>query len=397
MKTTIKPCFSNGTEFMWWQDVNCCHCKKAVWYNEKLDRYPKYKCAVQRDIEAQAAGIDEINVRSYEAARQSRCPFIKYADAPKEQKEILDFSKGESFVKGMPLFNQGNVQSDALSSNQKKIEHDVKVEQKAEEKPPEKVENPIDPELFRIARQNGIDYEALKNAERRVQSDLAVAHSPFLQSVSAEERFKQDVHNGTCKMLDTFTWRENMMIAFMPLVIFGIAWHYADNVMKRCAEMHIKETKLLTRAVKEIRKEYTEQLKLDLNFEHINRIERQIKQFMGIHVNDFTQLWYSVKNEYMRIFPDDPLLDMRTDAYVTILMCRFLVEHNKRMDKIISAKLGQSASIQNPLIGKLVSCMDAYCGDEVIKDNMNIELSLKVLQNRIDEIEFVVDDNDPGK
>lgn len=40
------PLFSNGTEFMIWTWRNCDKCIKAVFYNEKKDIYPKYKCRV---------------------------------------------------------------------------------------------------------------------------------------------------------------------------------------------------------------------------------------------------------------------------------------------------------------------------------------------------------------
>ena len=75
--TTTKHCFSNGTEFINWQDNNCGNCVKAIWYNEKTDSYPQYRCAIQRDIEAQSAGLLEINQRSYEVAQQQECPFKK--------------------------------------------------------------------------------------------------------------------------------------------------------------------------------------------------------------------------------------------------------------------------------------------------------------------------------
>lgn len=74
MKTTVSPCFSNGTEFMMWQDRNCCNCVKAVWYNEKKDHYPQYRCSIQRDIEGQAAGLYEINQKSYDVTRNAICP-----------------------------------------------------------------------------------------------------------------------------------------------------------------------------------------------------------------------------------------------------------------------------------------------------------------------------------
>ncbi len=77
MKTTTQLCFSNGTDFMRWQDRNCCRCVKAVFYNEKKDFYPHYRCTVQGQIEGQAAGIYEISMRTYEAAKKVDCPYIQ--------------------------------------------------------------------------------------------------------------------------------------------------------------------------------------------------------------------------------------------------------------------------------------------------------------------------------
>ena len=71
-------------------------------------------------------------------------------------------------------------------------------------------------------------------------------------------------------MLETFTWDENMMIAFVPLVISKIAWWYAEKVMKYCADHRISEVKKLGRAIKEVRTKYIDDLRKDLDFAHIN-------------------------------------------------------------------------------------------------------------------------------
>ena len=365
MKVTSEPCFKNGSSLMMWQERNCCRCQKAVWYNAKLDRYPNYKCAVQRDIEHQAAGILEINERSFLAAHEtSTCPFFKGKEEDKTPKEVLDFSKGDSFA--------------TPEVPQKKLE---------------KVENPIDPELMKLAMENGIDYDALKNAEQTVPSEMAKAKKCRFLAFNTEEQFKQDVRESTRKMLDTFTWEENMMIAFVPLVIEHIAWMYADKVMKQCADLHISETKKLSRAVKLIREEYNTLLKKDLDVLHIRRIQVQTEEFCKLHQNDFTILWYCVKNQYRKQFPDDPYVEMRTDAFMSILMCKFIAEHNKRMDVLIATKIQKKTkSIQNPLILKLQACMDAYCGNDVIDKNEHIEAALRILQKNIAAINFEIDD-----
>lgn len=71
--------FSNGTEFMMWQSRNCERCVKAVWYNEKTDTYPQYRCAIQRDIEFAAVTDGMGGLRTYKAinAERSFCPYLQ--------------------------------------------------------------------------------------------------------------------------------------------------------------------------------------------------------------------------------------------------------------------------------------------------------------------------------
>ena len=67
--------FSNGTEFMVWQSRNCEKCVKAVFYDEKKDKYPKYRCAVQKHIEEAAVTDGCGNKRDYEATNSYDCPY----------------------------------------------------------------------------------------------------------------------------------------------------------------------------------------------------------------------------------------------------------------------------------------------------------------------------------
>lgn len=66
--------FSNGTEFMMWQERNCEKCVKAVFYNPKTDTYPKYRCAIQKHIEEACIGDGRGSKRVYEACRSTICP-----------------------------------------------------------------------------------------------------------------------------------------------------------------------------------------------------------------------------------------------------------------------------------------------------------------------------------
>lgn len=383
MKKTKQPCFSNCTEFMIWQDVNCLECKKATWYNERLGRYPQYKCAVQKQIEGQAVGIEEVSQRTYDAAHKARCPFFKSKKEEKPKEEVLDFSKGESFCNDLPLFKDAEKQPETTP---------VTTEKPKEEATP--VEHP-DAVLLKMAMESGVDYNALKDAERRMFE--TIVSKAELPPVFRECRFKKQVKNDVHTMLETFTWKESMMIAFVPLVISHIAWVYAWKVLDYCKEHRIPETLKLSRAVKHVRDEYIQSIAKDLDAAHIRRVEQQTEQFIQLYDKDFTILWWGVNAQYKRQFPKDTLISMKTDAFIAVLMCRFLIQHNKRMDKIIAAKMGQANSISNPYMDKLETCMDAYCGDQVIECDNNINLCLKVFEKNINAIEFDVEVSEPGK
>ena len=77
MKTTYEPMFSNRTEFMIWTGNNCDKCVKQSHYNEKTDEYTKFKCTIDRDMTMQQAGLNEINIRSFEVVQNDFCPYIQ--------------------------------------------------------------------------------------------------------------------------------------------------------------------------------------------------------------------------------------------------------------------------------------------------------------------------------
>ena len=56
---TKYPLFSNGTEFMLWQARNCERCVKAVFFDERKNFCPKYRCAVQAMLHVLEKGVKQ--------------------------------------------------------------------------------------------------------------------------------------------------------------------------------------------------------------------------------------------------------------------------------------------------------------------------------------------------
>lgn len=371
MKTTTQQCFKSAYALYVWQERNCQKCKKAVCYNQKTGKMPQYRCAVQRQIEGQQLGDVEINQRTFDAVQESKC---KYFVTDVEQPEILNFSKGESLVTaGVYL---------ATATKPQPVIQD--------KKPKEKIH---DATLMRMAMESGISLNALEEAEKRMFE--TIKKNGFLPPTSLDEaRFRQQMRNDTQKMLDTFTWQENMMIAFVPLIISRIAWWYAEKVMKYCADHRIQEVKKLGRSIKDLRQRYIDDLRKDLDLKHINNVETQAMKFIDECSRDFQLLWFQVNGAIKNEYPDMPYSDMRTDAWCGVLMVDFLKRHNADMDKVIAAKMGQSTSITNPHMVSLATLLDAYLPQGfILKDERRqIGLCIRVLANRIRTIDFELTD-----
>ena len=67
--------FSNATEFMIWQSKNCEWCAKAVFYDERNNHMPRYRCAIQEHIEFAAVSDGMGNKRDAIATHSDECPF----------------------------------------------------------------------------------------------------------------------------------------------------------------------------------------------------------------------------------------------------------------------------------------------------------------------------------
>lgn len=349
MKTTSEQIFANSMQMMLWQEKNCCRCTKAI----NTSKATVYRCALQRDIECQQNGR-HINERSYKLIKGvDVCPLIK----PKDSKtQMLD---AHEFAKGKPI---------------------------EQPKPKAKV----------VTRT--FSAEEIKAAEKKVldniwERDIAPNLNNAIKTMRPmnEAGFKAIVRRDTQTMLNTFTWDENMMIAFVPLIISKVAWVYAEKAVKYCTDNRISEFKKLGRSVKELRQQYIDVLRLDLDYSHINRIETQTLQFMDECNYDLAILWYQV-NQYIKTnAPDMPYDTMRTDAAVAVMMVRYLKAHNRRMDAIIASKMGQSQSIDNPQMRSLEKLMMQYFPkDFKLETNANLDLCGKIFAKNLSKIEFEV-------
>ena len=76
-------------------------------------------------------------------------------------------------------------------------------------------------------------------------------------------------------MMERLTTDEQMRVSFIPLIITQLAWMYADKAMECAARDKVSILKKLSRTLKLVHKKYDEELRRDLDYNHLQNITRQ--------------------------------------------------------------------------------------------------------------------------
>ena len=85
MKKVDQDPFSNGTEHMIWEGLNCDRCTKNSHIKEDGNSFTIIKCAIQRDIFTRMFSNEPIAQRTIDICQMKDCPYRK-EEWPKRKK-----------------------------------------------------------------------------------------------------------------------------------------------------------------------------------------------------------------------------------------------------------------------------------------------------------------------
>lgn len=212
--------------------------------------------------------------------------------------------------------------------------------------------------------------------------------------VNSEQDFQREVIINTKQLYNSFTFQEQMEIAFFPLVITEIAWRYAYKVLDEAAAHKINETVKLSRAVRELRKKYLDDLKIDLDSRHLSTLNRAVDEFLDNNAIEFTKLYFSVNNEVKRIDAEIKYKELRTYAYISLAMIDALRRHNKSMNDVIAERLSTNTRMRSILVPARTSvlgdCMEAFLSPLRYVNILHVDTAIKIILNKIRMSEFVI-------
>lgn len=182
-----------------------------------------------------------------------------------------------------------------------------------------------------------------------------------------------------------------MMLSFYPRIIEQQVWAYAEKAVDYCVEHRIEVFKKLSRAIKELKKEYDSEVAKDLKLEFRQKIERQAELWKNACVSDFTQMQYTVLNTLLKAYNE--VQDFIITAYIARKLISIRRQHDAEMDEVLEKKLGfYSQTIEMPTISKLYILLDGFLPDkEEIKKVDNdfiVQTGMKVIKNKLSLIEW---------
>lgn len=230
--------------------------------------------------------------------------------------------------------------------------------------------------------------------EEKKQPEKPVKAIPDIKELQ-EKAFRESVSKSTKMMMERLTLDEQMRVSFVPLIITHLAWVYADKAMACAARDKVSILKKLSRVLKMVHQRYNDELRRELDYDHLQNVVKQTDMCIGEISRDLTILYFSVNQEFKRSTPEYPYDEQRTYAIISTLFIDLLKSHNREMDKLLAEKLQDknlAPSIVPPLIQHLRTGMVAFAGVEgkFNYEDMNVQNAMKVIRNRINSIEFSV-------
>ena len=158
-----------------------------------------------------------------------------------------------------------------------------------------------------------------------------------------------------------------MRFAYIPFVVFEVAWDYADSLINLAIIARRHETKKLCRAIRELRRRYQQFRSEFLDSQHLNSEERNMIYMQEIFSDFFGKVYYSFKNHCFKQYPN--LDEENSQLVVTACMGQAVIHALKCYVKIVTAQVEEALhrkitnSILPPHVTPLCDLMGEFAGD----------------------------------
>jgi hypothetical protein len=207
-----------------------------------------------------------------------------------------------------------------------------------------------------------------------------------------EQLFRLQCTADVQKKLECFTMEENLRMAYEPVLIEAVAWVYALRVADYCSTLRVEKYKKTTRLLRELHSLYLSTQAKDLTTMIRQKILDGANEWAQLCARDLSIIWFSV-NTALKQHGGLDHLDMRTDAYICLLIIRLYHREDDRIAETIARRLKQpKKEMPNPCIQSLVLLMRMYLENITPDYSRHEENALGILRNDLQYVNYNVTD-----
>lgn len=153
-----------------------------------------------------------------------------------------------------------------------------------------------------------------------------------ISAPAARPLFKED-------LFERFSLGEALRMAYLPIILTKSAFEYAEFARRLCAENRLpynKESRLIRNAMEE----YGKRALYNVRLETLKMLQAKVDEFFDEADNSLQVLWYTIKNQLMKQFPDIGNYDLLSNAYVSMALLDYVHKFELVMGLEISRRTG---------------------------------------------------------
>lgn len=193
------------------------------------------------------------------------------------------------------------------------------------------------------------------------------------------------------RMTTELSEEEIIKVAIVPLIIERVAWSHCQTARDNAAKERVEITKKLSRTFIDLKETYDRGLREHLGKEQIQLISNITDAFMNEYATDFTKLFFTVDNLFLKKYPDGKHREVRVHGIIAKLLTKTAQVYRRRADQAILVSKGivdKPTGGEYKIVQALYDVADAYAGEDGIinYDDYNLQNALKFFLIKLDEI-----------
>ena len=212
-------------------------------------------------------------------------------------------------------------------------------------------------------------------------------------SVTVRRSFMSGSDADPDQLLQLFTPDELLHLIYPPLLATEAALHYATRIADLCAVRRLEGTKKTCRELRDVVRTYKHQQFTDLHAVAFESLQRYFDLFLGHCSSDVQTLWFTVNQELKTRYPELSDYELATEVMVCMSLADYAVRCDTRTAFALSYRTGLPLGGVNYIAASLRTTLKNIVQGLSINGAPMVELSVKVIDNRMKELEFLLDKN----